>query len=127
MNGLLIRMGEPIADPFANIIDDADKPDAVAFPLEPGTSSISGVCRKEGPVGGDDLVGDKTQTFGDLDQDVKDLIVKLFPQPFFKIGESGLTGDVFTGDSCVKTKVLSPFPVMLIFYTNFRVGGYNVL
>lgn len=53
--GLLVVMVEPVADPSSNIFDNADKLDAVAFPLEPGASFISGVCWKEGPVGGDDL------------------------------------------------------------------------
>jgi hypothetical protein len=112
MKGLFIRMVQPVENPSSNIFDNADKLDAVAFPLEPGASFISGVCRKEGPVGGDDLIGEKPETFGDLQKDVKDLIVKLLPQTFFKIGESGFTGDVTIVDPGVKTKVLSPFPVM---------------
>jgi len=62
----LIGMVQPVADPSSNIFDNADKLDAVAFPLEPGAALISGVCRKEGPVGGDDLIGEKPETFGDL-------------------------------------------------------------
>jgi len=58
----------------------------------------------------------------DLHQDVKDLIVKLLPQTFFKIGESGLTGNVLTGDSGVKAEVLSPFPVMQRLHEGFHVG-----
>ena len=122
MKGLLIGMVQPVADPSANIFNNADKLDAVAFPLEPGASFISGVCRKEGPVGGDDFIGEKPETFGDLHQDVKDLIVKLLPQTFFEIGESGFTGDVLAGDPGVKTKVLSPFPVMQRLHEGFHVG-----
>jgi hypothetical protein len=41
---------------------------------------------------------------------VKDLIVKLLPQPFFKVFESGLTGNVLAGDPGVKTKVFPASP-----------------
>jgi hypothetical protein len=122
MKGLLIRMAEPVANPFTNIIDDADKLNTIAFPFKPGASFISGVCRKEGPVGSDDFIGEKPETFGDLDQDVKDLIVKLFPQTLFKVGESGLTGDVLIADAGVKTKVLSHLPVMQRLHEGFHVG-----
>jgi len=53
---------------------------------------------------------------------VKDLIVKLLPQTFFKIGESGFTGDVLVADAGVKTKVFSPFPVMQRRHEGFHVG-----
>jgi hypothetical protein len=46
---------------FLNISDDADKLNARAFFLEPGAALISGGGRKEGTVGGDDLVGDEAQ------------------------------------------------------------------
>ena len=107
MKGLLIGMVQPVADPSSNIFDDADKLNTSAFLLEPGASFISGVCRKEGSVGGDDFIGEKPEALGDLHQDVKDLIVKILPQTLFKIGESGLAGDVLAGDPGVKTKVLS--------------------
>jgi len=122
MKGLLVGMGQPVADPSSNIFDDADKLNTVAFPFEPVASFISGVCRKEGPVGGDDFIGEKPETLGDLHQDVKDLIVKFLPQTFFKIGESGFTGNVLAGDPGVKTKVLSPFPVMQRLHEGFHVG-----
>jgi hypothetical protein len=121
MKGLLIGMVQPVADPSSNIFDNADKLNTFTFLLEPGASFISGVCRKEGPVGGDDFIGEKPETFGDLHQDVKDLIVKLLPQTFFKIGESGLTGNVPVADPGVKTKVLSPFPVMQRLHEGFHV------
>ena len=40
MKGLLIGMVQPVADPSSNIFDNADKLDAVAFPLEPGASLL---------------------------------------------------------------------------------------
>ena len=122
MKGLLVGMVQPLADSSSNIFDNADKLDAVAFLLKPGASFISGVCRKEGPVGGDDLIGEKPEAFGDLHQGVKNLIVKLLPQTFFKIGGSGFTGNVLVADAGVKTKVLSPFPVTQRLHEGFHVG-----
>jgi hypothetical protein len=42
---------------------------------------------------------------------VNNLIVKLLPQTFFKIGERGFIGNVFVADAGVKTRVSSPFLV----------------
>ena len=53
---------------------------------------------------------------------MKNLIVKLLPKTFFKIGESGFTGDVLAGDPGVKTKVLSPFPVTQRLHEGFHIG-----
>ena len=92
MKGLFIRMVQPVENPSSNIFNDADKLNTVAFPLKPGAAFVSGMGMKEGPVGGDDVIGEKPETLGDLHQNVKDLIVKLLPQTFFKIGESGFTG-----------------------------------
>jgi hypothetical protein len=121
MKGLFVGMAEPIADPSSNIFDNADKLDAVAFPLEPGASFISGTGRKEGPVGGDDRIGEKPETFGDLHQDVKDLIVKFLPQALFKIGESGLAGNVSAVDPGVKAKGLPLVPVPQHGHEGFHV------
>ena len=122
MKGLLIGMVEPVADPSSNIFDNADKLNTVTFFLEPGAAFVSGTGRKEGPVGGDDLIGEKPEALGDLHQDVKDLIVKVLPQTLFKIGESGFTGNVLVADAGVKTKVLSTFPVTHRLHEGFHVG-----
>jgi hypothetical protein len=121
MKGLLIGMVEPVADPSLNIFDNADKLNTVAFPLEPGAAFVSGVGRKEGSIGGDDLIGEKPETLGDLDQDVKDLIVKLLPQTLFKIGESGFTGNVSAVDPGVKTVMLPLIPVPQRLHEGFHV------
>ena len=94
MKGLLIGMVQPVADPSLNIFDDADKLNTVTSFLKPGAAFVSGTVRKGSPVGGDNLIGEKPKVLGDLHQDVKNLIVKFLPQPLFKIGESGLAGNV---------------------------------
>ena len=79
---------------------------------------------EEGPVGGDDFIREKSETFGDFHQDVKNLIVKLLPQPFFKIGESGLAGDVTVVDPGVKAVMLPLIPVPQRCREGFHVGVF---
>jgi hypothetical protein len=124
MKGLLIGMVEPVMDPSSNIFNDADKLNTVTFFLEPGAAFVSGTGRKEGPVGGDDLIGEKPETLGDLHQDVKDLIVKFLPQTLFKIGESGFTGDVTVVDPGVKTVMLPLIPAPQRCREGFHVGVF---
>ena len=124
MKGLLIGMVDPVMDPSSNIFNDADKLNTVAFPLKPGAAFVSGTCMKEGPVGGDDFIGEKPETFGDLYQDVKDLIVKLLPETFFKVGESGFTGNVSAVDPGVKTVMLPLIPVPQNLHEGFHVGVF---
>ena len=105
-----------------NIFDDADKLNAFAFPLEPGAAFISDAGRKESPVGGDDIIGEKAEALRYLHQDVKDLIVKVFSQARLEVGEGGFTGYVLAGDPGVKTKMFSPFPVPERLHEGFHVG-----
>ena len=68
---LPVRMVHPIEDPSADIVDNADELDAVTFFFEPGATLVSGVGGKEGSIGSDYLVGDKSEQLDDLHQDVK--------------------------------------------------------
>jgi len=66
---------------------------------------------KEGSIGGDDFIGDKSEKFGDFHQDMKDAVVKILPQTVFEVGEGSFTGDIVKVDSGIKTVMPSPFPI----------------
>jgi len=55
---------------------------------------------------------------------MKDIIVKLFTQAFFKIGKGGFTGYIGIVDTGIQSKMLSPIPVMEDFQKSFHVGVF---
>jgi len=116
-------MVHPIEDPSADIVDNADELDAVTFFFEPGATLVSGVGGKEGSIGSDYLVGDKSEQLDDLHQDVKYPVVKFLPQSFLEVGEGGLTGDIKT-DTGEKTVMSSPFPIPKDLHEGFHVGVF---
>lgn len=54
----------PVPDSRSNSVDDAHKLDANVFPLEPGAALILDMARKGGHVGGDDVIGQRPEAFG---------------------------------------------------------------
>jgi len=108
---LPVRRVEAVEDLSADVIDNAEKCDTVALFFEPGATLVSGMGRKEGPIRGDDLVGDKTKHLGHLHQDMKDAVVKLLPQTFLEVGEGGLAREMIKIDSGIKAVMSSPFPI----------------
>jgi len=121
---LPVRMVQPIEHPSADIVDNADELDAVAVSLKPVAALVSCLGKKEGSIGGDDLVGDESEQLGDLHQDVEDSVVKLLPQTFLEVGEGGLAGDIFRIDPGVKAVMPSPLPVPDYLREGLHVGVF---
>jgi len=116
-----VRMVQPIEYPSADIVDNANEFNAFTFFFEPGAALVAGIGRKEGPVGGDDFIGKKSEQFGDLHQDMKDLIVKIFPQPVLEVGKGGFAGDVLKADPGVETVMPPAVPVPEHFHEGLHV------
>ena len=108
---LPVRRVQAVEDPSADFIDNADEFDTVALFFEPGAALVSGIGGKEGPIGGDDLIGEKTEQFGNLHQDMKYPVVKILSQSHLEVGEGGFTGALFKADSGIKAVMPAPFPV----------------
>jgi len=108
---LPVRRVEAVEDPSVDFIDNADEFNAVAFFFEPGAALVAGIGGKEGSVSSDDFIGEKTKQFGNLHQNMKDLVVKILPQAVFEVGESGFTGALFKAYPGIKAVMPAPFPV----------------
>jgi len=78
--------------------------------------------RKKSTINSEDLIRKESQKICNLDEDMKDIIVKLFSQPFFKIGKGGLTGDMVIVDTGIQSKMFSPVSVMEDAQEGFHVG-----
>jgi len=120
--GIPVRRVQAVENPFANVIDNADEFNTVALFFKPGAALVLGMGAKEGPIGGDDLIGDKPQQFGNFHQDMKDAVVKIFSQSFLEVGEGGFAGDVFKADPGVKAVMFSPLPVPDHLHEGLHVG-----
>jgi len=80
--------------------------------------------RKKSTINGEDLIRKESQKICNLHQDMKDIIVKLFTQAFFKIGKGGFTGYIGIVDTGIQSKMLSPIPVLEDFQKGFHVGVF---
>jgi len=58
--------------------------DAVALVTEIGASLVSSPCGIKGAIVRQDIKGDHFKVVKDIDQDMKNLIVKMLPQPLAK-------------------------------------------
>jgi len=121
---LFIRTVQTVENSFADIFKDAGKRDTLASFFKPGASSVTGMGRKERSIGGDDLIGEEPQQFGNLHQDVEDLVVTNLPQPPLEIGEGGLARDMIRCYPSIKTVMLSPFSVPEHFHKAFHIGEF---
>jgi len=119
-----IRTVQAVENPFADIFDDSGKLDTLTSFFKPDTASVAGMGREERSIGGDDLVGEEAQLFGDLHQDVKDLIIVNLPKSLFEIGEGGLARNVIGGYSSIKTVMFAPLSVPEHFHKAFHIGEF---
>ena len=87
-----------------------------------GTAFIPGMRRKKSTINGEDPIRKESQKICNLHQDMKDIIVKLFTQAFFKIGKGGFTGYIGIVDTGIQSKMLSPVSVMEDAQEGFHVG-----
>ena len=48
--------------------------------------------REKGPISSEDFIGEKPQDFNDLHKHMENLVISLFTQPVFEIGECCFAG-----------------------------------
>jgi len=94
---------ESIKNPVFYFTDDIFNRNAGALVTKVGTPLVSCPGRVKRAVVGEDFKGDHLQLVEDIDQDVKDFIIAEGAYPAFKIGESGLTGDIVWANACELT------------------------
>ena len=104
-------MIEPIKDTVSDFFQHIVNGDFMTAVTKIGTALVSGPCGIKGTVMGQDVKGDHSQAMKDIDQDMKDLIVKPMTDALSKEREGSLTGDVFHGNAGIGTINSSAVPV----------------